>query len=133
MLNITIRRVAFATGLALMAPCAFADQYLVYATGGPGFKSPQEEHEILVKGIMPTFDALLALEEKKVIKAGGLPVGERAFVFIIEASSNDEADRIVRDIPAWGVFNWKIKPLQSIKGRAMKERAVIETLTQKLK
>ena len=34
--------------------------------------------------------------------AGGVPVGDRAFEFIIEAPSNDEAERIVRDMPAWG-------------------------------
>jgi hypothetical protein len=130
MLDSLIRRAALIAIWVVMPPSAWADQYLVVASEGPGFTSPQEALEILEKGIMPTFDALLKLEEKKVIKAGGLPVGDRAFVFVMEASSNDEADRILRDIPAWGVFKWKITPLQSIQGRAMKERSVLEALKQ---
>ena len=39
------------------------------------------------------------------ILAGGIPVGDRAFICIIEAASNDEADRIVRDMPVWGSLN----------------------------
>ena len=83
------------------------------------------------KGILPTFDELLKLEVDKKILAGGLPVADRAFVFILEASSNDEADQILRDIPAWGVLKWKVTPLQSFQGRADKERGIVETLKRK--
>ena len=40
-----------------------------------------------------------------------MPLGDRAFVSIIEAPSNAEADRIVRDMPAWGLLEWKVTPL----------------------
>ena len=83
------------------------------------------------KGIIPTFDALLKLEADKKILAGGLPVADRAFVFILEASSNDEVDQILRDIPAWAVLKWKVTPLQSLKGRADKERGIVEALKKK--
>ena len=83
------------------------------------------------KGILPTFDALLKLEAGKKIVAGGLAVADRGFVFILEASSNDEADQILRDIPAWGVLKWKVTPLQSFEGRADKERRVVEALRKK--
>jgi hypothetical protein len=43
-----------------------------------------------------------------------VPVGDRAFLFIIEAPSNDEADRIVRDMSAWGLLEWKVTSLQSV-------------------
>jgi hypothetical protein len=32
----------------------------------------------------------MKLQEEKKIIAGGLPIGDRALVFIVEASSNDE-------------------------------------------
>jgi hypothetical protein len=107
-------------------------QYLVIGSEGPGFASPEEAVEVLEKGILPTFDALLKLEAEKKILAGGLPVADRAFVFILEASSNDEADQILREIPAWGVLKWKVTPLQSFEGRANKERSVVEALKKKL-
>ena len=84
------------------------------------------------KGVFPTFDALLKLEAEKKILAGGLPVADRALVFILEASSNDEADQILRDIPAWGVLKWKVTPLQSFEGRANYERSLVEEIKKKL-
>lgn len=103
-------------------------QYLVQASGGPGFTSPQETVAVLEKGILPTFEALLALQQEDTILAGGLPAGDRAFVFIAEADDNDEIDRLVRDLPAWGALDWRITPLQSFAGRAAVERVVLEQL-----
>jgi hypothetical protein len=57
-----------------------------------------------------------------------VPVGDRAFLFIIDAPSNDEADRIVRDMSAWGLLEWKVTSLQSVEARAEMERKVVQTL-----
>jgi hypothetical protein len=62
------------------------------------------------------------LEREKKIVAGGLPVGDRSFV------SNEELDRLLRGIPAWGVLNWKVTPLQSFAGRATQERDEVKKL-----
>jgi hypothetical protein len=105
-------------------------QYLVVGSGGPGFASPEETVEVLEKGILPTFDALMKLEEDNKILAGGLPVGDRAFVFIAEAASNEELDRMLRNIPAWGVLQWEVTPLQAVAGRAAQEREIVEELKQ---
>jgi hypothetical protein len=82
----------------------------------------------LEKGFLPTFDTLMQLEAEKKIVAGGLPVGDRSFVFIAEATSNEELDRLLRSIPAWGVLNWKVTPLQSFAGRAAQERDEVKKL-----
>lgn len=101
-------------------------KYLVSASGGPGFSSPDEAADILEEEILPTFDALIALEKEGKILAGGLPVGERSFAFVAEAASNDELDKMLRGIPAWGVFEWQVTPLQSFAGRAAVEKAFVE-------
>ena len=103
-------------------------RYLVYGTEGPGFGSPQEAIEVLEKGFLPTFTTLMKLEAEKKIVAGGLPVGARSFVFIAEATSNEELDRLLRSIPAWGILNWKVTPLHSFTGRATQERDEIKKL-----
>lgn len=103
-------------------------QYLVTGSGGPGFASPEETLEVLEKGILPTFDALMELEENNKIVAGGLPVGDRAFVFVAEAASNEELDRMLRNIPAWGVLKWEVSALQTFAGRAAQEREIVEDL-----
>ena len=35
---------------------------------------------------------------------------------------------MLRDVTAWGVFSWKVKPLQSLKGRADMERQILKAL-----
>ena len=106
-------------------------KYLVIGSEGPGFTSSEEAVAVLEKGILPTFDVLMKLEAEKKIIAGGLPVADRAFVFILEASSNEEADHLLRGIPAWGALKWKVTPLQSFAGRAAQERDVVTELKKK--
>jgi hypothetical protein len=101
-------------------------RYLVSGSEGPGFASPEEAVEILEEVVLPTFDALMKLEAQKKIAAGGLPVGDRAFVFIAEAASNEELDRLLRSLPAWGVLEWHVTPLQSFAGRAAQDREVVK-------
>lgn len=102
--------------------------YLVTASGGPGFATPEEMVEVLNEIVMPSFDEMIHLQKKKKILAGGLPVGERSFVFIAEATSNDELDRMLRDIPMWGMLDWEAVPLQSIEGRAAVEREALKKM-----
>jgi hypothetical protein len=103
-------------------------KYLVVGAEGPGFASPEEAVEVLEGGILPTFDALMQLEEDEKILAGGLPIGDRALVFIVEAASNEELDRMLRSIPAWGVLKWEVSALQTFAGRAEQEREIVEEL-----
>jgi len=103
-------------------------KYLVVASGGPGFSSPEEALEVLEKTILPSFAALKKLETAKKILAGGLPVGDRAFVFILEARSNEEVDQLLRDIPMWGSLDWEVTPLLSFSARAAEERKAIKAI-----
>ena len=106
-------------------------RYLVSGSEGPGFASPEEAVEILEEVVLPTFDALMKLEAQKKIAAGGLPVGDRAFVFIAEAASNEELDRLLRSLPAWGVLEWHVTPLQSFAGRAAQDRDLVKQFKKK--
>jgi len=99
-----------------------ADLFLVTTSEGPGFAAPEEVAEVLEKGILPTFDMLMELKAKKKIVAGGLPAGSRTLYLIVEAGTHDELARMLRDLPAWGMFSWKVTPLQSLEGRAEMER-----------
>jgi hypothetical protein len=103
-------------------------KYFVSASGGPGFVSPEEALKILEKIILPGFEALIKLEGEKKILGGGLPVGERSFVFIMEASSNEELDEVLRTIPMWGSLDWEVTPLTSFAARAAKERQVVKEI-----
>lgn len=58
-------------------------------------------------------------------------MADRAFVFILEASSNEEADQLLRNIPAWGMLKWTVTPLQGFEGRVAHERNVLVELKKK--
>jgi hypothetical protein len=106
-------------------------QYLIEARHGPLPASPEQALALLEDVVIPGFDYWTKLERDKKIVAGGVPVGDRAFVCIIDAASNDEADRIVRDMPFWPVLEWTVTPLQSVAARAEMERAVVQRLRAK--
>ena len=103
-------------------------QYLVEGTRGPLPPSPEQAMGLLEGVVIPAFEYMARLKTEGKLLAGGLPVGDRAFVCIIEAASNDEADRIVRDMPTWGVLEWKVTPLQSFEARAGMERKALQAL-----
>lgn len=130
--NRVVPRVLLAIALAALGSAAGAAQYLVIGSGGPEYATPSETVEALEDGLLPTFDALMKLEVDKKIVGGGMPVGDRSFAFILEAASNDEADRLLRDLPAWGLLKWEIKPLQSFLARATKERSIVDALMKKV-
>ena len=117
--SIFLALVIFA-GLLSATPAKSA-QYLVNAQNGPSFNTPEEAVEVLETVIFPLFDALIKLEEEGAI-SGGLPLGDRAFCFVMEAKDNFEADRILRDLPGWPLLDWDVTPLQSIAGRYEQER-----------
>ncbi len=80
---------------------------------------------MLEKLIVPSLDNL-AKEGK--IRAGGLLVGARAGVFIAGAKSHDEVTELVRALPAWGGWDWKLTPLESFAHRTALETKVIQGL-----
>ena len=81
--------------------------------------------ELLDKLIVPSLEKL-AKDGR--IRAGGLLVGARAGVFVVAAKSHDEVTEFVRALPAWGVWNWKVTPLESFAHRADLEKKVIQEL-----
>jgi len=103
-------------------------RYLVTASEGPGFSSPEEAVHVLEKIVLPSFEALIELEKTKKILGGGLPLGDRSFVFIMEASSNEEVDRLLRSLPMWGALKWKVTAIQTFEGRASQERDFVKQM-----
>src|SRR5262249_57445817 len=95
-----------------------AMQYLVEAAVGPLPASPEQAIALLEGTVIQHFEYMIRLKAEGKILAGGIPVGDRAFVCVIEAASNDEADRIVRDMPAWGLLECKVTPLQGVEAPA---------------
>jgi hypothetical protein len=107
-------------------------KYLVSASEGPGFATPEETLKTLEDEVLPLFESLMRLESEKKILAGGVPLGDRALVFIVEAASHEEVDRMLRVLPMWGMFKWDVIALQTFAGRVAHERELVQRLAQAL-
>ena len=46
----------------------------------------------------------------------------------VAAQSHDEVTELVRALPAWGVWGWKVTPLESFANRADLEKKVVQQL-----
>lgn len=103
-------------------------KYLVTGSNGPRFSSLSEVSSELKDSVIPSFQMLIQYEKDGVIQGGGLPVGDRAFAFVMEASSNEELDRHLRKIPMWGALDWEVTALQSFQGRMEIEQDVLRKL-----
>ena len=102
--------------------------YLVNGSTGPTSPISEDMIELLEHFILPGFEALKKLESENRVLAGGVPVSERAIVFIIDAQSNEELDQILRGLPFWSIMEWQVTPLQSFDGRAFHERKILQQL-----
>ena len=101
-------------------------KYLVTGSGGPGFDSPEAAKELLESIVHPSFDQILKLEAEGKILASGLPVGERAIVFVLDVASHDEADKIIQGMPIWSMLEWQVIALQDTGERAAQEKQLLE-------
>jgi len=60
------------------------------------------------------------VSEKKI--TGGVISGVREGVFILEASSNEEVGKFLRNLPFWGAMKWTVSPLQSFKSAVEQDK-----------
>ena len=89
-------------------------QYLIEAKNIDGLVPMTGVPEYIGQIVIPSYEHLIKLESENKIK-GGLLAGQRAGAFVLEASSNEEVGRMLKEIPFWGMVKWKVTPLQSFK------------------
>jgi len=91
--------------------------------------SREQAIELLDKRIIPTLDSL-GSDAK--VRAGGIAGDTLAGAFVVGAQSKDRVDELVRALPAWGIMQWKVTPLETFAHRADIEKKVVQGLrTQK--
>jgi muconolactone delta-isomerase len=109
-------------------------QYLVTADlidPGP-LLPPDQLVGMMRQAILPSLDALITLKSEGKIIAGGVPVGERAVVFIWDVDSNEELDSLLQSLPYWGLVKIKATPLENLEARSARDRQFTEQLEQSL-
>lgn len=113
--------------LSTLVSHAAGMKYLVKGSPGPVSLSSEDMAQLLENVVIPSLDQLAKWEKEGKV-TGGLPVGQRAFVSIVEASSNEEVDQLLRSLPIWGGMEWKVIPLQSLSGREGMEKNILSEM-----
>lgn len=103
-------------------------QYLVTASGGPSFHDREEALGLLQNLVLPGLHAIMDLQANGTIVAGGIPVGQRAGIFIFEAADNAALDEVLRELPLWPLLEWEVIPLEAVAARVAHEDKVVAAL-----
>jgi len=96
-------------------------------TGTP--TNREQRIEQLEKLVIPTIESL---GKDGKVRAGGIAAGTLTGAFVVGAKSKDEVNELVRALPAQGIMQWKVTPLETFAQRADIEKKVVQELrTQK--
>jgi hypothetical protein len=82
---------------------------------------------LLDQAVIPSLEMFDQWEREGRIKGGVFP-GERETAFILEAASCEEVGALLTSLPFWGMMKWQVRPLQSMRSAADRERALLERL-----
>jgi muconolactone delta-isomerase len=72
--------------------------------------------DIVTEKILPSLEALKALQSKGKVLAGGHPVGQRFLLLIMEAESEEEAQKLLEELPLYELGNTKVTELRGFEG-----------------
>jgi len=87
--------------------------------------SREQTIELLDKLVIPTLESL---GKDGKVRAGGIAGGTLAGAFVVGAKSKDEVIELVGALPAWGIMQWKVTPLETFAHRADLEKKVVQGL-----
>jgi hypothetical protein len=94
----------------------------------PGALLPAEQlPPILEQVVLPSLEMLAGWEEQGKVH-GGVFAGERAGAWVVEAASGEEIGQLLTSLPFWGLVKWQVRPLQSARSTAERDRRVAEQI-----
>ena len=104
-----------------------ATLYLVEfeATQAGAPTSREEAIEQLDTLLIPTLESL---GKDGKIRGGGIVAGTLTGTFVVEGTSKDEVTAFVRALPAWGIMQWQVTPIETFAHRADIEKTVVQGL-----
>jgi hypothetical protein len=88
-------------------------------------RTPEESDLYFQQVVRPSIEALWKLaEEEKAVR--GVTAGERESVFVIEADSSAEVERLLRSLPLRGSMKLTVSPIQSLKSALDQHRIAVQ-------
>ena len=93
-------------------------------------KVPSAPQELVphVERVIRSHEIVVELKKEKKIVAGGMPVGEKAYAFIMDVASNDELNDLLLSIPNFHIMEVDVTPLAGDEGVIAKLRQNLEQM-----
>jgi muconolactone delta-isomerase len=92
---------------------------------------PERLAEVLDRMVIPGMEQLVEWEREGRIHGGGYTAA-RGGVFIIDADSSEEVDRLVTGLPHWGLVKVDVKPLISASAMLERSRAMLHRVQERV-
>jgi muconolactone delta-isomerase len=106
-----------------MAQFLVTGEYIELGAAQP----PEQTAAMVEEVIIPSLEKWAELEDEGRL-TGGVFAGERAGAFVLEADSHEEVGQILTSLPFWPLIKWQVKPLQSARSTAERERNLLAQL-----
>ena len=137
--NLLVALSAVAAVIGLRPACA--DSHEMQATNSylvqgkfidPGAMMPPEAGmKLHDQAIGPSLKMLADWQAAGKIK-GGIVLGARAGIFVIDASSNAAVDKTIQSLPFWMMLDWTITPLVGYQDRLDRDTAQMKMMKEKM-
>ena len=92
---------------------------------------PERLAEALDRMVIPGMEQLVEWEREGRAHGGGYTAA-RGGVFIIDADSSEEVDRLVTGLPHWGLVKVDVKPLISASAMLERSRAMLHRVQERV-
>jgi hypothetical protein len=92
---------------------------------------PERLAEALDRMVIPGIEQLVEWEREGRIHGGGYTAA-RGGVFVIDADSSEEVDRLVTGLPHWGLVKVDVKPLISASAMLERSRAMLHRVQERV-
>ena len=92
---------------------------------------PERLAEALERMVIPGIEQLVEWEREGRIHGGGYTAA-RGGVFVIDADSSEEVDRLVTGLPHWGLVKVDVKPLISASAMLERSRAMLHRVQERV-
>ena len=93
---------------------------------------PERIDQVREQMVVPGVEKRAQWEQEGRIHGGGFP-GARGSVFIVEADSIEEVDRLVTSLPHWGLVNVDVKPLITMSSMLERIQAISQRLQERVR
>lgn len=92
---------------------------------------PDQAMQTIEQAVVPSFEILRQYAQQGKVKGGIIP-GERAGAFVVEADSYEDLDRLMNQLPFFGLVKWTVKPLMPFESIARQLPEYIQHARQQM-